>query len=259
MKKIFAANWKLHKNPSETRAFFQAWKEKSAHIGHEGARHGSHEGARHANSEVWFFPPAVSFEAASGALAGSEIKFGLQNIYSELKGAFTGENSAQVVKDLGGHGALVGHSERRSLFGENHALLAKKVKALQDLNLLPMFCIGETLTERQSGKTQSVVQEQLRLGLESADRTKPVILAYEPVWAIGTGVVATSEQVREVHAWVREELNTLGFTTTPILYGGSVKADNAKELIMIKNVDGFLVGGASLEVDSFLKISQCLD
>jgi triosephosphate isomerase len=243
MKKYFAANWKLHKNPSETRIFFQAWMEK----------------AGHSSNEVWFFPPAVNLEAASTALIGSSVKFGLQNIYSEIKGAFTGENSAQVIKDLQGHGALVGHSERRSLFAEDHSLLSKKVKALQDLGLTPMFCIGESLDERNSGKTRSVIQSQLLKGLELADRSKALIVAYEPVWAIGTGVVATSEQVREAHAWVFEELQSLGFSATPVLYGGSVKADNAKELIRIQHVDGFLVGGASLEVESFLKICQCLD
>lgn len=244
MKKIFAANWKLHKTPVEARDFFHAWRQKTA-------------GFDFAKRELVFFPSATSLESASQALAGSGTFWGAQNCYFEDKGAYTGEISPLVLKGMGATYVLVGHSERRSLFGETDELLAKKIKKLQDLGLTPMFCIGETLQERQGGKTFEVLKRQVEIGLSQGDRTKPLVIAYEPVWAIGTGVVATPEQVRETHAALFELLQTMRFSSeTPLLYGGSVKADNARELIQIPHVDGFLVGGASLEVDSFLAIAQ---
>jgi triosephosphate isomerase (TIM) len=240
LKKIFAANWKLHKNPNETREFFTQW-----------AKQFKSSGA----SEVIFFPPATSLEAASDSLNGSTIHWGSQNCYAEIKGAFTGEVSAQVVKDLGGQYVLIGHSERRSVFFENDDLIAKKVKLVQGLGLTPMLCIGETLPEREAGKTLQVLKTQLEKGLALADKAKPLVIAYEPVWAIGTGKVATSDQVREAHQAVQKMVQDLGFSAQlPLLYGGSVKPDNAKELISIPHVHGFLVGGASLEVPSFLQI-----
>lgn len=240
MKKIFAANWKLHKNPKETRAFFEEWN-KQFKAG--------------TSSEVIFFPPATNLEAAADSVKGTTIQWGSQNCYSDVKGAFTGEISAQVVKDLGGRYILIGHSERRSVFGEGDELIAKKVKLVQDLGLVPMLCIGETLPERESGKTLSVLKSQLEKGLSLADRGKDLVVAYEPVWAIGTGKVATADQVREAHQAVQQMVLELGFSASlPLLYGGSVKPDNAKELIAISHVHGFLVGGASLEVPSFLAI-----
>ena len=241
-KKIFAANWKLHKNPTETREFFyqflKGFKAQNPY-----------------NDEIVFFPSAICLESTMQALSGVKIHWGAQNCYFESKGAFTGENSAQVVKDLGGHFMLVGHSERRSLFGEQDTLLAKKIKYLQDLGLRPMFCVGETLAERESGKTVEVVRQQLTEGLRLADTAKPLTVAYEPVWAIGTGKVANSQQVAEAHAEVRKILNTLGWSKeTQILYGGSVKPENSKELLGLPEVGGFLVGGASLEVASFSAI-----
>ncbi len=242
MKKIFAANWKLHKNPKETRDFFNEWgKQYKAASG----------------SEVIFFPPATSLEAASTSLSGSPIHWGSQNCFAEVKGAFTGEISAQVVKDLGGQYVLIGHSERRSVFLENDDLIAKKVKLVQGLGLIPMLCIGETLPEREAGKTLQVLKTQLEKGLSQAEKNKPLVVAYEPVWAIGTGKVATPDQVREAHQAVQKMVQDLGFSAElPLLYGGSVKPDNAKELIAIPHVHGFLVGGASLEVSSFLAICQ---
>ncbi len=239
-KKIFAANWKLHKNPKETRDFFTEWKKQFKTA---------------ANSEVIFFPPATNLEAASESVKGTDIRWGSQNCHSDVKGAFTGEISAQVVKDLGGQYILIGHSERRSVFGEMDELIARKVKLVQDLGLIPMLCIGETLPEREAGKTLSVLKTQLEKGLASADKAKALVVAYEPVWAIGTGKVATPDQVREAHAAVQKMVADLGFSSTlPLLYGGSVKPDNARELISIPHVHGFLVGGASLEVSSFLQI-----
>lgn len=239
MKKIFAANWKLHKNPAETRTFFKSFKEVS----------------NKATGELVFFPSAISLEAACETVKGSNIHIGAQNCYAQNQGAFTGENSAQVVKDLGGDYILIGHSERRQLFGETDGMIAEKVAMVQNLGLTPMLCIGETLQEREATHTFRILETQLLLGLAKADKTKPLVIAYEPVWAIGTGKVATPEQVAETHTDVHNILTKLGFSA-PILYGGSVKADNAKILIEQPYVSGFLVGGASLEVDSFSKIAS---
>lgn len=240
MKKIFAANWKLFKTPSETRSFFTQFKEVSAK----------------ATGELVFFPPAICLEAASESLSGTAIKWGAQNCYHQAQGAFTGENSAQVVKDLGGSYILIGHSERRKIFAEDDALIAEKVAFVQGLGLTPMLCIGETLEEREAKHTFRVLETQLQLGLAKADATKPVVMAYEPVWAIGTGKVATPEQVAETHTDVYSILEKMGFATAPILYGGSVKPDNAAGLIQQPHVNGFLVGGASLEPQSFIGIAS---
>lgn len=245
MKKIFAANWKLFKSPKETRDFFAEWAEVY----------------RGGKNEIIFFPPAISLEAAGTSLqkikADYELHFGVQNAYSQAQGAFTGENSAMVVQELGGRYVLIGHSERRQLFAENNAMVAEKVAFTQSLGLVPLLCIGETLQEREAGQTKAVLTTQLTQGVAKADKTKPLVIAYEPVWAIGTGKVATPEQVRETHRDVFEILKNLG-VNAPILYGGSVKPDNAVGLIQIPHVDGFLVGGASLEVASFQKICNSI-
>jgi triosephosphate isomerase (TIM) len=244
--KIFAANWKLFKTPAETREFFSKFSEPASKIiaGSKG-------------TEIVFFPPAVNLEATAQSVMGFKIQFGAQNSYFEAEGAFTGETSARTVQALGGEWVLLGHSERRKIFLENDELIAKKFAFVQRLGLKPMLCIGETLAEREAGKTLSVLQHQLRLGLAQADKKRSFAIAYEPVWAIGTGKVANLEQVGEAHAQVRAELSNSGFALqTPILYGGSVKPDNAKALINVPNVNGFLVGGASLEVKSFLEICQ---
>lgn len=240
MKKIFAANWKLFKTPQETRDFFSTFKDL----------------ANKATGEIVFFPSAISLEAASSSLKGSNIKWGAQNCFAQASGAFTGENSAQVVKDLGGSYILVGHSERRKIFGETDALIAEKVAHLQSLGLTPMLCIGETLEEREGKHTFRVLETQLLLGLAKADKSKPLVIAYEPVWAIGTGKVASPEQVAETHADVYSILEKMGFAQSPILYGGSVKPDNAKGLAALPHVSGFLVGGASLDPKSFSEIAS---
>lgn len=239
MQKIFAANWKLFKSPADTRQFFKNFKEVLPQT----------------TGEVIFFPPAVCLEAASESVKGTNIEFGAQNCFAQVQGAFTGENSAQTAKELGAKYILIGHSERRQIFGETDALIADKVALVQGLGLTPLLCIGETLTERESKHTYRILETQLELGLAKADKTKPVVIAYEPVWAIGTGKVATPEQVAETHTDVQTILTKLGFKA-PILYGGSVKADNAAGLIKQPHVSGFLVGGASLEVDSFIKIAS---
>ncbi len=240
MKKIFAANWKLFKTPQETRDFFARFKSMMDGV----------------TGEVVFFPSAISLEAASESLKGSSIRFGAQNCYTQVQGAFTGENSAQVVQSLGGSYILIGHSERRSLFGEGDALIAEKVAAVQGLGLIPMLCIGETLQEREAKHTFRVLETQLLIGLSKADKSKPLVVAYEPVWAIGTGKVASPEQVAETHTAVHSILEKMGFGHVAILYGGSVKPDNAGTLIRQPHVSVFLVGGASLEPQSFKDIAS---
>lgn len=237
---IIAANWKLHKSPPQSREFFRKFNER----------------LKAGNEEVVFFPSAFSLEAASESLKGSVIQFGAQNAYYKADGAFTGENSAAVAKELGAKYILIGHSERRAIFGESNDLIAEKVAFIQSLDLVPMLCIGESLQQRESGKTNSVLEEQLKVVLTKAVHKKPIVVAYEPVWAIGTGKVASPEQVAETHTAVAELLKKFSFAGVPILYGGSVKPDNAANLIKQNHVNGFLVGGAALEVDSFAKIVE---
>lgn len=247
---IVAANWKLNKSPAETRSFFQAFSEefkKKSSYAQLGPKF-----------QVVFFPSAISLEATSQSLKGSSVKFGAQNIYCESQGAFTGENSAKVVKELNGEYALIGHSERRQYFQESNSLLNKKIHHALNSELAPMYCIGETLEERDGGKTEAVLLAQITEGLKgiTASNRKSLVVAYEPVWAIGTGKIATPEQVKTTHAFINTTLTQHGLAATPILYGGSVKAANAQELIQIPHVSGFLVGGASLEVASFIDLIQ---
>lgn len=260
--KIFAANWKLHKNPVQTKAFFESLfsslVKNAAHL---------------SQHQFMIFPPATSLESTSAAFQSffsqasakaflGRLHFGSQNTYPSAQGAFTGEISSQVVKDLGGSVILLGHSERRKIFGEVDELISQKVQFVQSLDLTAMLCIGETLEERQSGKTSQVLESQIRLGLskvlaQAADISSKenLILAYEPVWAIGTGQVATTEQVEEAHKGIKTLLSQLGLSKIKVLYGGSVKPDNSKSLLALPSVDGFLIGGAALEVDSYLKIA----
>lgn len=263
-KKLIAANWKMHKTPGETKEFFQA-------LGPLLQTLEKNSTAAVDNIEVLVCPPALCLMAAIEAkstlqsllvnskIAG-QIHIGAQNVYAEAKGAFTGENSAEVAKSMGASYALVGHSERRTLFGEGKDLLNKKMKYLQSLGLNTVLCIGETLAERDAGKTNLVLQTQLHEALEGVTPSADLVVAYEPVWAIGTGRVASTQQVAEAHQFCFQTLKELGYSAdVRIQYGGSVKPDNAKELIQIPHVDGFLIGGASLEATSFAKIiSECM-
>lgn len=245
MSYIFAANWKLFKNPTQARAFFAEFGVLSKNFFSGGSA-----------DQIVFFPSAICLEAAAQSLSSSSIQFGAQNVYCELQGAFTGENSAQVVKDIGAQYVLIGHSERRSLFAESDALLAKKVKTVQTLDLTVMLCIGESLEQRKNNETLKVLTAQLKADLSEADPNKKLVVAYEPIWAIGTGQVATLEQVAEAHQQIHAVLKEMGFNKVSVLYGGSVKADNAKALAAVAGVDGFLVGGASLEPATFWQICQ---
>jgi len=212
--------------------------------------------------DVAVCPPAVYLTEVGQALAGSQVALGAQNAYFENEGAFTGELSAAMLKDVGCRYVILGHSERRHLLGESDEVINRKVlKALSDA-LEAIFCVGELLQQRQSGQTIEVVQRQVRVGLEGVSRSAmdKVTVAYEPVWAIGTGVVATPDQAQEVHAMIRQLLARLYdphlAQSVRIQYGGSVKASNAADLLAQPDIDGALVGGASLKASEFLGIIQ---
>jgi triosephosphate isomerase len=230
-KRLCFGNWKLNKNPKEAKDFIQSFLSK---VSDEDLR------------DFCIFPT----DLLAHQFSGFEIPWGGQNSYSENSGAYTGESSPETLKFLGADYCLVGHSERRSFFNEDNELLNKKTKNIIEQGLKPVFCIGESLTEREEGHTKAILQSQLQEGLKGVPFEK-VIIAYEPVWAIGTGKAATSEIVAEVHGWIKD---LCGEAKTPLLYGGRVKPENAGELYEIEEVDGFLIGGASLKVESFLEI-----
>jgi len=252
MKKIYLyGNWKMNMTRGETEVFYKDFSELlkepllSAAIGK--------------TLEVAVFPPFTSLaaaETASKACApGKAPILGAQNAYFEPKGAFTGDISMPMLKDAGCTHVILGHSERRTIFGESDSFIAKKVKAALDAPLVPVFCYGETLEERESGKTFDVIYRQLKaLSALSAAELEKIVYAYEPVWAIGTGKTATSEQAQEACAYSKKLLGEMGAKAIVVLYGGSVKPDNAKELLSMTAIDGALVGGASLKADTFLQI-----
>lgn len=243
--KIFAANWKLNKTPEQAQKFAQDFL---AHAPESFFQ----------NKEIFIFPQNFSLDVISRGFKSSQVQFGPQQIHTETKGAFTGENSLDLAKSLGSKLCLIGHSERRHFFTETNSFINKKVLLCQSLDILPVLCIGESLEQRQKNETLKICFEQLETALIGVDTTQRIVVAYEPVWAIGTGQVATLDQVKEVHAEIFKKMTSLGFKSFQLLYGGSVKADNAKDLILISHVDGFLIGGASLEVNSFLDICNCI-
>jgi triosephosphate isomerase len=210
--------------------------------------------------EVLVFPPFLALEAVHQILEGSPLKLGAQDVHWEAKGAFTGELSPAMLKEVGVGAVLLGHSERRHVMGETNEMINKKVKACLAAGLLPVVCIGELLEERNMGVTREVVERQIAKGLEglTPEDVARLVLAYEPVWAIGTGKTATPRQAEEVHHYVRKLITQKSGEAVGqgirILYGGSVSPDNVKELMSEEDIDGALVGGASLKVDSFLKI-----
>lgn len=212
------------------------------------------------NVEVGVCPPFVYLTPVAEAIDGSHVQLGAQDVYFEAKGAFTGEISCAMLQGVGCRYVIIGHSERRHVMGETDALINKKLKAVVAAELRPILCVGEKLDQRDAGHTENVVRDQLAGGLAdlSGDDLGQLVIAYEPVWAIGTGRTATPDQAREVHAFMRRWLtDTFGpalAETIRIQYGGSVKASNAADLMAIPDVDGALVGGASLQADEFLKI-----
>ncbi len=234
---LIAGNWKM--NCTGTEGVTLAGALTAALVGHDGP-------------DVIVCPTATALSDVSAALEGTGIGVGAQNMHWEESGAFTGELSAAMLIDAGATSVILGHSERRALFGETDEALAKKVPAALEAELTPIFCVGESEAEREGDQTHDVLRTQTEAGLSSVDpeRFPDIVVAYEPVWAIGTGKTASPEQAQEAHAFLR------GLIDVPILYGGSVKPENAAELLSQPDVDGALVGGASLDVESFAAICE---
>ena len=246
-KPLIAGNWKLHKTVAETRELIAALREEVAGID---------------DAEIVVAPVFTTLGVAAEALAGSNITLAAQNCYPQAQGAFTGEVSPQLLKDVGCRYVIVGHSERRQLFNESDTFINSKVKAVLDAGLKAILCVGETLEEREGGLMFDVLTRQVRDGLQglTAAMMASVAVAYEPVWAIGTGRTATTEQAEEAHAFIRGLLQGLfneeTAAATRILYGGSVKPDNVDGLMAQEDIDGTLVGGASLKAADFARIAN---
>mgnify|MGYP001978781490 FL=1 len=218
-------------------------------------------GMSNVSSEVVICAPFPYLSQVEALITHSQVRLGAQNLNTNMSGAFTGEVSADMIKDFGAQHVIVGHSERRSFYGETNTIVAEKVKAALDSDLIPLFCVGETLEQREAGETESVVAAQINtvVDLVGIDAFLNIVVAYEPVWAIGTGVTASPEQAQEVHAFIRQLLANNNYDVaqqTPILYGGSMNATNAKELIACADIDGGLIGGASLKPEDFLQICR---
>jgi triosephosphate isomerase len=244
-KKLIAGNWKMNKTPADGATLAA---ELVTLVG------------KVPDVDIVICPPFTALESVARKLDGSIVKLGAQNMHPDDNGAFTGEVSPPMLRALFATHVILGHSERRSLFGETDAFINKKVLAAFKNQLRPILCVGETLAERENGSTLKVVQTQLEAGLDgvSKDQAGSLIVAYEPVWAIGTGKVATSDQAQEVHGFIRGLLTKL-FTEpvsqrVRILYGGSMKPANAPELLAQKDIDGGLIGGAALEARSFVEL-----
>ncbi len=244
-KKLIAGNWKMNKTSADAAVLAQ---EIVAAVGKTN------------DVDIVVCPPFTSLDSVGKALEGSSIKLGGQNMHHEASGAYTGEISAQMLRSYYAGYVILGHSERRTYFKESDAFINQKVIAALKSELKPILCVGETLVEREGGDTLKVVQTQTEQGLEgvSKEQATSLVIAYEPVWAIGTGKVATTEQAQEVHAFIRSLLTKLYGEAIAqkirILYGGSMKPANAPELLTQKDIDGGLIGGAALEARSFVEL-----
>lgn len=248
MKRTFliAGNWKMNAGPTEAEALSKEiasnWENKSF------------------NSEALICPPFVSISSVVNGFAGSDFKTGAQNVSEEDNGAFTGEISTEMLKDSGCEYVIVGHSERREYYHEDDERVASKTKKVIDSGLKAIICVGEVLSDRKNGRAENVVKAQLNTVLKelAGDLSEQMVVAYEPVWAIGTGETATPEQAQEMHKFIRSLLTDhFGADVSGkirILYGGSMKPENAEELLSQEDVDGGLIGGASLKADSFSQI-----
>lgn len=245
-KKMVVANWKMNKTRTETRQFAEALRGQFP------------EGER---AEIVICPPFTALDVVASVCRGSSIRWGGQNCFWEDKGAYTGEISATMLKDLGCDYVILGHSERRQILGENDAAVQRKVTAAVRAGLIPILCVGETLQERENHLAQEVVKEQLGRDLRDLSLDPgQLVIAYEPVWAIGTGVNASSDDAQQMIGFIRDQLahqlNPELASATPILYGGSVKDDNVVEIMAEEDIDGALVGGASLNIESFTSIAR---
>jgi triosephosphate isomerase (TIM) len=241
---LIAGNWKMHGSRAENAALVRSLLDL--------VRPDS-------GTEVLLCPPFVYLWDVGRLLKDTDVALGAQSVCAEPSGAFTGEVSAAMLKDVGCRYVLVGHSERRQIFGEGDALVARKFVAAQSQGLLPVLCVGETLEEREADRTAEVVARQLDavLAVSGVGSLAKAVIAYEPVWAIGTGRTASPEQAQDVHSMIRGKVSALDATiggSVRILYGGSVKASNARELLAMPDIDGGLVGGASLKADEFARI-----
>jgi triosephosphate isomerase len=242
---LVAANWKMHKTVAETEAFLDAFLPRAAEL---------------VDTELVVCPSYPSLAAAVARCAGGGVRVAAQNMHEESRGAFTGEVSAPMLTELGVDGVILGHSERRGLFGETDEALARKVPAALEAGLTTILCVGETEAERDANQTEAVIRRQLEADLAGAleQRLTEVVIAYEPVWAIGTGRTATPEQAEEAIAFIRSlvaDRDEAAGEAVRILYGGSVKPDNATDLLGPEAVDGALVGGASLDPGDFYDIA----
>jgi triosephosphate isomerase len=244
-KKVIAANWKMYKTPAQAQEFVQAFLPLVVNQDRD---------------EIVLCPSDTSLSVVIAAVTGSNVAVGAQNMYFADEGAFTGETSPLMLKAISTTHVILGHSERRQYFCETDETVNKKLHAALKHGLKPIVCIGEVLAERESGKTEEVLLRQLRKGLEgiAAPQCESMVIAYEPVWAIGTGKTATPEMAAEAHAIVRREIATVlgqeAADAIRVLYGGSVKPENASALMNMEEIDGALVGGASLDPQSFAKI-----
>lgn len=242
---IVVANWKLNKTVGEAVSFVSALRNMVSDIN---------------SVQVVVAPAFTALNAVASTLSGSIIHLSAQDVFWEDNGAFTGEISSAMLKDVGCEYVIIGHSERRQYFGETNEAVNRKVKAALSCNLKPIVCVGESLEDREAGRTESVIEEHVRNGIAgiSPDGMLSTVIAYEPVWAIGTGVTATPDQAQNAHKFIRSllsELYSVGLATEVcIQYGGSVKPENTSELMAQPDVDGALVGSASLEVESFAQI-----
>ncbi len=247
---LVAGNWKMYKGPAEARAFVHDLLKST----------GENRAKSAASPELAVFPSLTAIPAVAEVLRGTAIAYGGQNCHWESKGAFTGETAPGFLAELGCRYVLVGHSERRSLFGETDENCRKKLSAAVAAGIEPVLCCGETLAERETNQTFVVLERQLRTALVGLSATVQFTIAYEPVWAIGTGRSATPAQAGETHGFVREwllrNISSEAAERTRLLYGGSVKPDNFGELLRQPDVDGALIGGASLELASFCAIAD---
>ena len=242
---LLAGNWKMHFNVAQAT---------------ELAREIASISKDFADRDIMLAPPFTALMAVQEALLGSSVLLGAQNVAWEMQGAFTGEVSPAMLLDLGVCMAIVGHSERRQIFQEDDAMINRRLQATLSAGLIPVLCIGETLSEREKGSTMAVLEQQARKGLYNVNelQANQVILAYEPVWAIGTGKTASAEQAQEAHQFLRDLLATIYnkkvAETIRILYGGSVKSENIDMFMAQADIDGALVGGAALQAESFKRI-----
>ena len=242
-RRFCVANWKMNFNSSDTKSFLENWGKKDLN-----------------NKEVKtiFCPSFTELNTTAELLQNSDSELGAQNVYYLSNGAYTGEISCRMLKDLGCNWVIIGHSERRAIFGETDEMVCHKLNKLTSENMYPIVCIGETKDERENGKTEEVLSRQLLVAFENqkGKNIEHTVIAYEPVWAIGTGITATIDMISEAHQCIRNIFNTNGFNGNEIsiLYGGSVTNENAAELSNITDVDGFLVGSASLDVEKFYAI-----